>query len=119
MGTLSDIRERKQTEHIQLIRNQILGLIAMRSERSEILRRVIEVIEEQGSGIICSIHVPALNRVETARHLHVGTARLNGVEPQSYLRHVLARIAEHPINRIDELLPWNVASRLPAIAPTS
>ena len=49
----------------------------------------------------------------------IGTAELNGVESQSYLRHVLARIAEHPINRIDELLPWNVASRLPAIAPTA
>ena len=46
----------------------------------------------------------------------IGTARLNGVEPQAYLRYVLDRIADHPINRIDELLPWNVASQLPAIA---
>ena len=41
----------------------------------------------------------------------IGTALLNGQDPYLYLRHVLERIAEHPINRIDELLPWNVAAK--------
>ena len=38
----------------------------------------------------------------------IGTAMLNAVEPYAYLRSVFERIAEHPINRIDELLPWNI-----------
>lgn len=39
----------------------------------------------------------------------VETAKLNGLDPQAYLRGVLTRIADHPINRIDDLRPWNIA----------
>jgi transposase len=38
----------------------------------------------------------------------IGTAMLNGVEPYAYLKALFERIAEHPINRIDDLLPWNI-----------
>jgi transposase len=39
----------------------------------------------------------------------IETAKLNGIDPQAYLRHVLSHIADQPINRIYELLPWHVA----------
>lgn len=52
---------------------------------------------------------------DTAATLYslIGSCRLNGIAPLRYLRHVLERIAAHPINRIDELLPWRVAAQLP------
>ncbi|MEC5164197.1 hypothetical protein RCH08_005387 [Janthinobacterium sp. CG_S6] len=37
----------------------------------------------------------------------IGTARLNGVDPEAWLRHVLTHIADHPVTRVDEFLPWN------------
>ena len=46
----------------------------------------------------------------------IGTARLNQINPQDYLAYVIERIADHPINRVDELLPWHVAA---ALAPCS
>ncbi len=38
----------------------------------------------------------------------IETAKLNGVDPQAWLADTLARIPDHKINRINELLPWNL-----------
>ncbi len=38
------------------------------------------------------------------------TAKMNDIDPQAWLADVLARIADHPVHRLDELLPWSWAA---------
>ena len=46
----------------------------------------------------------------------IGTAKLNGIDPEAYLRMVLENIADHPISRIADLLPWNLAAKLEPVS---
>jgi transposase len=40
----------------------------------------------------------------------IETAKLNGFDPEGDLRRVLARTADHPVKRVDDLLPWKMSS---------
>jgi len=39
---------------------------------------------------------------------HIETAKINAIDPEAYLRAVIARIADHPNKRIGQLLSWNI-----------
>ncbi|HEX6687788.1 MAG TPA: IS66 family transposase [Solirubrobacterales bacterium] len=46
----------------------------------------------------------------------IETTKLSGLDPEAYLADVLARINDHLVTRLDELLPWNWARSLPEAA---
>ncbi|GGY30585.1 hypothetical protein GCM10011289_36280 [Paludibacterium paludis] len=43
----------------------------------------------------------------------IGTSKLNGHNPKAWLKEVLSKIADYPVNRVSELLPWNLAPKSP------
>ena len=45
----------------------------------------------------------------------LGSALLNGLNVEACLRYVLERLPDHPINRVDELLPWIVAADIESL----
>jgi transposase len=100
---------RALTRYVDDARLEIDNSAAERSLRAVVLGRKNYLFMGSDSG----------GKRAAALYSLIGTAKLNGIDPAFYLRTVLAQLPDHPINRIDELLPWNFASFLtdPSKAP--
>jgi hypothetical protein len=101
-------------------RDRFLGLELQipRQQLVDAVDRVRGDALEQFSQV--SIRIDAVKQARADQAVDVGgalaamyslmeTAKLNGIDPEAYLRHVLARLPDHPIKSVVELLPWNVA----------
>jgi len=77
-------------------------------DRGPIKVKILEWFGEQALKIIFDGHEGGGKSAAIAYTL-IETAKLNGVDPQAWLTDVLGRIADHKINRLDELLPWRYA----------
>ena len=104
-------------------RDKVQGFAARLNLGADALPTYDTVVEHIQWDGCCSIHTVSDWR-DVVRHkieipLQSSPAMKANIDAQAYSRHVHDRIADHPIHRIDELLPWAVAGELAKAAATS
>ena len=113
----------KKSQYSEEQKSDTATAIRYALSRWRVLTRYVEdgVLEIDNTAAERALRVVALGRKNflfagsdqggeraAAMYTLLGTAKLNGLDPEIYLHHVLDRIAGHPISRVEELLPWNV-----------
>jgi len=93
-----------EIEHLKLLIAKLQRLQFGR--KSEKLQRQIEQLELRLEDLETGSDTGGQRAA--AIYSLIGAAKLNGLDPEAYLREVLTRIASHPVSRIGELLPWNL-----------
>ena len=83
------------------------GRICLTNNAAERALRGIALGRKSG----CSPAPTAAAQRAAVMYSLIVTAKMNDVDPQAWLADVLARIADHPAQRLDELLPWNWAAK--------
>ncbi|NKB56582.1 MAG: IS66 family insertion sequence element accessory protein TnpB [Alphaproteobacteria bacterium] len=94
-----------QTEKVLKAAPYCGHLFVFRGRRGDL----IKVIWWDGQGACLFMGSEAGGKSAAIAYTLIETAKLNGVDPQAWLTDTLACIADHKINRIDELLPWRYA----------
>jgi len=72
-------------------------------------RQIVEETLVEGASVARIARTHGVNANQVFYSL-IGSAQLNGLDPETYLSNVVARLADHPINRIQELLPWKLSA---------
>jgi transposase len=110
--------------HVKSLESQRLKTLL--TARKALLRRRLDLENEvrgcsrsMAPGCRRSFTMPASTRwrVRPFAILYtlIETARFNGIDPEAWLADVIARIADHPISKIEELLPWTWSKATPQI----